>query len=159
MATFAQLDNDNVVLNTIKISNDEILDENGNESEELGIKRCKELFGEDTKWVQTWFSSPPPKRFRTASLRMIYSAEFDRFLLPKPFPSWSLNTETFEWEPPIPRPDRVIIRPVTHEWNEETLSWIEVDIPKPDDENEYEWNTVDGAWDMVLPEPVGISST
>ena len=53
MAHFAQLDENNIVLQVNVISNGDILDENGNESEEMGIQLCKDLVGQDTKWVQT----------------------------------------------------------------------------------------------------------
>ena len=53
MAHFAQLDENNVVINVIVIHNNDILDENGNESEEVGIKFLKSIFGEATRWVQT----------------------------------------------------------------------------------------------------------
>lgn len=155
MASFAQLDDNNHVINTIKISNEEILDENGNESEELGINRCKELFGENTNWIQTWYGTvDETKRFRTAIVDGEYIPEYDVFTKRKPFPSWTLNTTTYEWEPPTPEPDRVLERPVLHEWNEETSSWIEVDIPKPTEEDEWKWNTEKGFW-----QPVGIATS
>ena len=45
MAHFAELDQNNVVTQVIVISNDDILDENGNESEQVGIQFCKNLYG------------------------------------------------------------------------------------------------------------------
>ena len=47
MAHFAEIDSnlDNVVLRVLVIGNEDILDENGEESEALGIAFCKSLFG------------------------------------------------------------------------------------------------------------------
>jgi hypothetical protein len=56
MAHFAQLDENNVVLQVIVVSNNDILDENGMESESVGIAFCKNLLGEDTQWVQTSYN-------------------------------------------------------------------------------------------------------
>ena len=53
MAHFAELDDSNVVLRVIVLNNNVILDENGNELEELGIAFCKSLYGNDTNWKQT----------------------------------------------------------------------------------------------------------
>lgn len=55
MAHFAQLDENDVVTQVIVVSNDDILDENGNESETKGIEFCKNLLGGD-KWIQTSFN-------------------------------------------------------------------------------------------------------
>jgi len=43
----------------------------------------------------------------------------DRFVSPKPYPSWILNSETYEWQAPIGMPidDQNVI------WDEDTLSW------------------------------------
>ena len=59
MAHFAEIDSnlDNVVLRVIVIGNEDILDENGEESEALGIAFCKNLFGEETEWVQTSYNN------------------------------------------------------------------------------------------------------
>ena len=44
------------------------------------------------------------------------------FAAPQPYPSWSLNSETYLWEAPTPMPtDGKIYR-----WDEPTTSWIEV---------------------------------
>ena len=56
MAHFAQLDDNNVVIQVIVVHNNELIDETGAESEEQGIEFCKSLFGEDTRWVQTSYS-------------------------------------------------------------------------------------------------------
>ena len=46
MAHFAEIDSnlDNVVLRVLVIGNDDILDENGEENEAIGIAYCKSLF-------------------------------------------------------------------------------------------------------------------
>jgi hypothetical protein len=164
MASFAELDENNIVINVIKISNDEILDENGNESEELGIQKCKQLFGEDKKWVQTWFSSPPPKRHRTAIIGGFYNEKNDVFMEANYRKGYILDEQGLNWIAPIPKPNSSHENPIEYEWNETTLSWDEVEIPKPPipegSSIDYKWNTEIGVWDIVLPEePVGISST
>ena len=40
---------------------------------------------------------------------------------PQPFPSWTLNEDTTGWEPPTPRPEGHVY------WDEDTLSWVEVE--------------------------------
>ena len=45
----------------------------------------------------------------------------DRFVLKQPYPSWILNTETYEWESPIgPSVDNASI------WDEDNLRWIPI---------------------------------
>jgi hypothetical protein len=57
---------------------------------------------------------------------MVYNNEYDVFLTPQPWSSWSLNTETYEWEPPTPEPELTEEQGETgsyYEWNEETQEW------------------------------------
>ena len=69
MAHFAQLDENNTVLQVIVIHNNElvvekqtVVNENGSvsvtvvESEEKGMDFCKSLYGADTNWVQTSYN-------------------------------------------------------------------------------------------------------
>jgi hypothetical protein len=44
------------------------------------------------------------------------------FAAPQPFPSWTLNAETYLWEAPTPMPKDGKI----YAWNESTKSWIEI---------------------------------
>lgn len=53
MAHFAQLDENNVVIQTVVVANDVINDLPFPESEHLGVEFCKSLFGGDTVWKQT----------------------------------------------------------------------------------------------------------
>ena len=55
MAHFARLEN-NFVTQVIVVNNDVLVDENGNESEALGVEFCKSLYGENTEWVQTSYN-------------------------------------------------------------------------------------------------------
>lgn len=41
------------------------------------------------------------------------------FWTPQPYPSWTKNHETNEWESPVPLPTDFQI----YTWNEDTLSW------------------------------------
>jgi hypothetical protein len=57
---------------------------------------------------------------------MVYNNQYDVFLNAQPYPSWTLNTETFEWESPIPEPELTEEQRETgsyYEWNEETQEW------------------------------------
>lgn len=120
MAHFAQLDENNVVINVIVIANVDMSDENGNEVESIGAAFCQNLLG--GRWIQTSYNGNFRKRY--ALIDSTYDETLDAFILPKPHPSWSLNTETANWQAPTPKPTDG--KP--YKWDEETLSWIEVEI-------------------------------
>lgn len=50
------------------------------------------------------------------------------FCQPQPYPSWTLNSESYLWEPPVPRPEVIEGSGKDYLWDEETLSWKEVDL-------------------------------
>jgi hypothetical protein len=80
MAHFAQISDRNVVLQVLVIADTDCLDESGTESESVGIDYCKSLFGADTRWVQTSYTS----RIRGvyASVGFIYDPVADIFYDP-----------------------------------------------------------------------------
>lgn len=77
MAHFAKLDKNNIVTEVIVVNNEVITDENGNENEQLGIDFCKQLFGTDTKWVQTSYNGSFRERY--AGIGMYYDEVEDTF--------------------------------------------------------------------------------
>ena len=118
MAHFAQLDNNNIVTNILVVSNEDILDENGQESESKGIQFLKNLFGEDTNWIQTSYNGKFRKRY--AGLGSTYDSVNDVFINQKPYNSWLLDETTYDWKPPVPAP---VDNENMYYWNEETISW------------------------------------
>lgn len=119
MAHFAQLDENNFVTQVVVVHNNELLDENGNESEAKGITFCQALFGTETVWKQTSYNAGFRKNY--AGIGFIYDAVRDAFIPPQPFASWTLNENACVWEPPVPYPDD----DKRYEWDESTTSWIE----------------------------------
>lgn len=120
MANFAQLDNNNLVINVVVVDDSQITI-NGQENENLGITFLQNLFGVDTIWKQTSYNASMRKNF--ASIGFTYDLDIDAFLWPQPYPSWSLNKTTGQWEAPI---------------------------PFPNDRKDYNWNEVDKTWDIIV---------
>ena len=121
MAHFAQLDENNNVIQVIVVGNPDCLDENGVESEQIGISFCKSLIPRrETRWIQTSYNGNIRNKY--AAIGDIYDETLDAFIPPKPYSSWILNTETLDWESPVPRPDDEN----EYIWNEETQSWDQV---------------------------------
>lgn len=87
MAHFAELDENNKVIKVIVISNDNTHDSDGVEQEALGIAFCKNLFGEDTNWVQTSYNGNMRSIF--AGIGMTYDPQEDKFV-PDTEPSLSV---------------------------------------------------------------------
>ena len=81
MAHFAQLDENDIVIQIIVVSNQELLDENGNEIEQKGIDFCKNIFGKDTNWVQTSYNGN--FRGHYAGVGWFYDREKDIFVPPE----------------------------------------------------------------------------
>ena len=102
MAHFAQLDDNNVVIQIIVVSNDDCSDANGTESESIGVAFCQKLLGANTNWKQTSYNGN--MRVRYAGIGYSYNASLDAFVPPQPFPSWTLNNTTAAYDPPLTEP-------------------------------------------------------
>jgi hypothetical protein len=121
MAHFAKVDKDtNVVLDVFVIMDNEIQDDEGNESEALGVDRCIELFGDNYKWVQTSYNRHIRDNY--AGVGSKYDEKLDTFIPPKSeeFDSWVLNTDTIQWIPPLPYPKDGN----EYSWDETNISWM-----------------------------------
>jgi len=77
MAHFAKLDENNVVTQVIVVSNDVLID-NGDEREELGVQFCQNLFG--GRWVQASYNASFRGVF--AGIGFTYDEAKDEFIAP-----------------------------------------------------------------------------
>ena len=114
MAHFAQLDENNNVIQVIVVSNDDCLVD-GIESESKGIEFCENLLG--GRWIQTSYNNNIRKQY--AFIGFSYDETRDEFVKPQPYPSWTLDANN-DWQPPTPRPEG------PNYWNEESLAWLEI---------------------------------
>jgi len=121
MAHFAELNANNIVLRVIVVSNDDCLDSSGNESEEVGIAFCKNLFGSDTNWIQTSYNGRI--RGSYAGIGNTYDPTEDKFYSPQPFPSWTLTKGNGLWSAPVVKPNNSPDE--AYRWDESSRSWIE----------------------------------
>jgi hypothetical protein len=126
MAHFAQLDAQNLVMQVIVVNNDTIENLPFPESEPVGIAFCQSLFGADTNWAQTSYNAN--FRYNYAGTGCFFDASVEpngAFIPPKPYPSWLLNTTTFQWQAPVPFPDDGN----AYYWDESTQSWVQTTLP------------------------------
>jgi hypothetical protein len=115
MAYFANIDSDNRVVNVIVVADSDITDEQGVEREELGVEFCKQV-GEG-RWIQTEMDGSIRKSY--ASIGSKYLESLDAFEPHREYESWTLNEDSWEWEPPVPAPAET----GPWDWNEETKGW------------------------------------
>lgn len=120
MAHWAELDENNIVIRVLVGDNN---DPNGDEGYQWLIDN---LGG---RWIKTSYNNNIRKNF--AGIGYKYDEDRDAFIPPKPeiFQSFILDEETCQWVPPVPKPEGN-----NWFWNEETVSWIQInDIqpPKP----------------------------
>jgi hypothetical protein len=109
MAHFAQLDDNNVVLQVIVVAD---------EHEQNGEQWCYEFAG--GRWKQTSYNGRIRKNF--AGIGYTYDTQRDAFIAPKPYPSWTLNEDMCSWEPPNPKPDNEY----RYRWSELLAAWIPI---------------------------------
>ena len=121
MAHFAELDQDNLITQVIVVNNDVIGNLPFPESEPVGVAFCQSLFGPDTRWVQTSYTAS--FRYNYAGIGFLFDqtpAPNGAFIAPKPYPSWLLNTLTYQWQAPVPYPQDGN----EYRWDEETQTWV-----------------------------------
>jgi len=127
MGTFAKLDGNNVVIQVDSLSNKNILNADGVEEEAVGIAFLNKIHGATYNWIQTSYNTNAgvhdlggtPFRKNHAGIGYTYDSVRDAFIPIKPYPSWTLNEDTCQWDAPTPIPNDSKI----YTWNEDTTSW------------------------------------
>lgn len=131
MAYFAKINQQGIVERVESVDNEVIMD-NGAESEQKGIDFLRQLFNEpEAVWVQTSYNTyggvhtggKVAFRKNYATVGGLYDIFRDAFIHKKRYGSWLLNEETCLWEAPIPMPTdgRFYL------WNEITRTWDSVE--------------------------------
>lgn len=121
MAHFAKLDSDNIVTQVITLSNEVLLDEYGNENEQIGKDFIETILGPGT-WVQTSYNGNIRKNY--AGVGYKYDSTRDAFIPPKPHDSWSLDEPSCLWIPPVDYPSDGNV----YRWDEDDQEWIQVRV-------------------------------
>ena len=126
MAHFAELDENNIVLRVIVVSDDDAVN---------GEVFCNTLL--DGNWKQTSYNTrggvhyePDTQtpdsgvafRKNYAGIGYMFDEERDAFMRAQPYPSWTLDENTCYWEPPVPKPP--FDPEGYYEWDEPTVNWI-----------------------------------
>ena len=116
MAHFAEIDENNIVTRVI-VGVDEPLDGEAIYAETTG-----------TVWKKTSYNTiagqhtlgGTPFRKNYAGIGYTYDPNRDAFIPPQPFPSWALDEQTCQWNPPVPFPNDG----TQYYWHEPTTQWI-----------------------------------
>ena len=127
MSYFAQINDQNIVLQVLSIEQAEI--DTGN-------------WGDPASWIQTSYNTRggiyytpntvTPDPDQSKAFRKNYAGigftwlpngpEGEGFVPPSPYPSWVMNSFSYTWEAPVPMP--VPNNPPYYVWDEATVSWI-----------------------------------
>jgi hypothetical protein len=147
MAHFAELDENNKVIKVLAVADTDIQNQWGYEEESIGIALLKDMFGEDTVWVQTSYSNSFRGIFAGAG--MSWNGEV--FVEPQPWPSWSLDWRGM-WVPPVEH---------VHDgrgasWDEDNQEWVV--HPHPGGWHSWTWNSEEHRYipPIPLPDDAGI---
>lgn len=132
MAHFARLNKESVkveglgnvheVIHVHVVDNTELL-ANEKEEEVVGIAFLEKLHKHEGVFYKKTSYNAVKTRFRKnyAGIGGYYCPERDAFISKKTYPSWILNEETCQWQPPIEYPTNGNI----YFWNEEKIKWEE----------------------------------
>lgn len=137
MAHFAQINEDNIVIDIMKISDDH---------EDYGEEFINNVCMIPGRWIKTSYNTLGnihsyggfPLRGNYAKIGGTYDPIRDVFLDKKKYASMLLDEETLQWEYAVPFPDviilppekiltdipgRILIKEDRYEWNEDIVNW------------------------------------
>lgn len=129
MAHFAQIDENNIVVQVVVIDD---------EHEHRGQEYLSEDLGLGGTWLKTSYNTRggehvlggTPFRKNYAGKGDRYDPQLDAFIPKCPFPSWvDIDEATAMHIPPIPQPTIGPNDPFYYDWNEELLDWVRIDLP------------------------------
>ena len=131
MTSFARINDENIVTYVTPFPSHLIKDNKGVIREEWAwgflYNDIPESKGD--RWLRTCRECSLRKNF--AGIGYTYDENLDAFIPPKPYPSWTLNTTTCNWDPPVPEPELTEEDKTNHYlyiWDEENQSWNYVNI-------------------------------
>ncbi len=122
MAHFAKLSLGSKVVSVHAVSNEVAT------TEQVGVDFLHQLHNYPF-WKQTSYNTHggvhklngTPFRKNHAGIGYTYDEDRDAFIPKQPYPSWTLNEDTCNWEAPVAYPDD----DKNYKWNEETQAWEE----------------------------------
>ena len=147
MAHFAELDNNNIVLRVVVISNDDV-DANGGDlstGAEDFVEALIPASSGGVAWKQTSYNNNFRKQY--AGINYNYDASKNMFIVPKPYASWTLNSSG-DWEAPVTYPNDLEEGGlfVNTSWDEDNSRWLGSTFTVAGDETKYRWNTSNLTW-------------
>jgi hypothetical protein len=144
MAHFAELDINNTVIRVLTACNQDIANNGGELSEQAAsyFQSYTPLSSNGVKYVQTSYNNNFRKKY--AGVGMKYDSNLDMFIIPQPYPSWTLNLNG-DWLAPVAYPTIITYgenKPYIIYWDENNLKWIARD----QENNNFTWNSNTLSW-------------
>src|SRR6056300_1971283 len=151
MAHFAELNSTNEVLRVVVISNDDV-DSNGGElssEAETFVSTIVPYSENGTAWKQTSYNHNFRKHY--AGIGDTFDSSKNKFIKPKPYPSWSLDSND-DWQAPVTYPTVTEIDSelVLINWDEDNQKWLGSTYSgDPIVTTNYEWDATNLQWNEV----------
>ena len=145
MAHFAKISDANLVLQVLTLDDKDTLNEAGAETESVGQAYLEQHNNWPAHlWIQTSYNTRSnthrkggtPFRGNYAAIGMTWDSSNNIFWPSQPFPSWSKNTTTAQWESPA-GPEPSLTAEQQNQNEAKTHLW------------EYTWNESTQAWDFA----------
>jgi len=153
MAHFAELNSSNKVLQVIVISNEDVAANGGDESAqaETFVASIVPYGTGGVAWKQTSYNNNFRKQY--AGVGYSYDSSKDKFIMPQPYPSWSLDSND-DWKAPVTVPSVTEISslPVYTSWDEPNLQWLGETVnfdTDPATTTNYTWDATNLQWNEV----------
>jgi len=123
MSHFAEISSENIVQRVI-VAEQEFIDSG--------------LVGDANTWIQTSYNTRSGNHYAPdsntvdsgvalrknyAGIGYIYDATRDAFYTQQPYPSWTLDDDTCQWNPPVAYPDDGKF----YSWDEDNTEWKEIE--------------------------------
>jgi len=145
MAHFAELDQNNKVLQVVVISNEDVDANGGDKSAEAEtfVATFVPFVPFGGAWKQTSYSGSFRKQY--AGIGFSYDATKDKFISPQPYSSWSLDASD-DWKAPVTYPTvtEISSNPISITWDEDNQKWTGIS-----DSTNYTWDASSLAWNEV----------
>tara|TARA_S200002703_G_scaffold80522_1_gene69422 strand:+ start:321 stop:779 length:459 start_codon:yes stop_codon:yes gene_type:complete len=152
MAHFAELNSSNEVIQVVVISNDDVAANGGDYSSqaETFVSNLIPHSENGVAWKQTSYNGNRRKQY--AGIGLTYNAAKDKFILPQPHASWSLDSND-DWQAPVTYPNtkEVNSNPIEILWDETNQKWIGKTYTGDNlqIETDYEWDASGLSWNEV----------